>query len=152
MVNMIGESIFESQHQLIEIDDNELRGEITEKEDNRSITLTEDWEIEEPVQLQIQEQEVIRNNERETSKWVKTNLIRLGKVLGVDFQGHEEEALELLLQVDSSRQARKMEVEVVGKKTRFRGSQELKSLVSFDVKFKNAGHRGMGRNLLTSDR
>ena len=79
-------------------------------------------------------------------------MIKLGKDLGVDFQGHEEEALELLLQVDSSRQARRMEVEAVCKKTRCRGSQELKGLVSFDVKLKNSGTRGMGRNLLISDR
>lgn len=111
-----------------------------------------DWEIEEPEPLQIQQQEEKRNKERETSNWVQQNLIKLGKVLGVDFQGHEEEVLELLLQVDISRQARRMEVEVVCKKKRCRGSQELKRLVSFDVKFKNSGNRGMGRNLLISDR
>ena len=78
-------------------------------------------------------------------------MIKLGKDLGVDFQGHEEEALELLLQVDSSRQARRVKVEDVCKKTRCRGSQEFESLVSFDVKFKNSGTRCMGRNLLISD-
>lgn len=39
-------------------------------------------------------------------------MIKLGKVLGVDFQGHEEAALELLLQVDGFRQARRMENEI----------------------------------------
>lgn len=55
-------------------------------------------------------------------------------LLKADFLDHEKEALELLLQVDSSRQARKMESENMCKKTRFRGTQELKGLVSFNIK------------------
>ena len=50
---MIGESIIKSQRQLIEIDDNELRGKISGKEDNGSITLMKDWEIDEPQPQQI---------------------------------------------------------------------------------------------------
>ncbi|TMW81395.1 hypothetical protein EJD97_009884, partial [Solanum chilense] len=43
MANMVRESIIESQRQLIEIDHNKLRGEISEKEeDNGSITLMKD--------------------------------------------------------------------------------------------------------------
>lgn len=156
IANMVGDSIIESLYQLIEIDDSELRGKISVKDDNetpktreqKSITVLKDWGIEEPEPLQILQQEVIRNKKRVTSNWVQQNLIKLGKVLGADFQGHEEKALELLLQVDSSRQARRMETEVVSKKTRLRGAQELKSLVSFDVKFKNSGNRGQGRKLL----
>ena len=76
---MVRESIIESQRQLIEIDDNELRGEISEKEeDNHSINLIKDWEIEEPQPLQIQQQEEKRNKERETSNWVRQNMIQVG--------------------------------------------------------------------------
>lgn len=53
--------------------------------------------------------------------------------------------MELLLQVDSSRIARKMESNSICKKTKFKGAQELRSLVAFDVKFKTGGHRGQGR-------
>lgn len=66
----------------------------------------------------------------------KTRSDRLGKLLDVDFQGHEQEALELLLQVDSARQARHQDAVAVCKKTRFKGSKGLKSLVAFNVKFK----------------
>ena len=52
-------------------------------------------------------------------------------MLGADYQGHEEEALELLIQVDSSRQARRIEDVNFCKKKKIRGSQELKSLLSF---------------------
>ncbi|KAG5591213.1 hypothetical protein H5410_041727 [Solanum commersonii] len=109
--------------------------------DQRSITKVGEWEIEEAEPLQTRQQEVVRNKERETSVWVLQNLIKLGKVLGADFQGYVEETLELLLQVDSARQARRMEPETMCKKTRLRGSQELKSLVNFDVKLKNSGNR-----------
>lgn len=78
---------------------------------------------------------VNRRKKREVSAWVKQNLIRLGKLFGADFPGHEEEAKELLLQVD--RQARHQEAVAVCKKTRFKGSNELKSFVAFDVKFKS---------------
>lgn len=53
--------------------------------------------------------------------------------------------------MDISRQARKMESETVFRKTKFRGMQELKSLVSFDVKFKNNGSRNKGRSQSSSD-
>ncbi|KAH0738018.1 hypothetical protein KY290_036723 [Solanum tuberosum] len=155
MANMVGETIIESLHHLIEIEENDTNMIDTEVEDirtsktgdQRSITEVGEWEIEEAEPLQTRQQEVVRNKERETSVWVQQNLIKLGKVLGADFQGHEEEALELLLQVDSARQARRMKPETVCKKTRLRGSQELKSLVNFDVKFKNSGNRSKGRNL-----
>uniref|UniRef100_A0A0V0GXR1 Putative ovule protein n=1 Tax=Solanum chacoense TaxID=4108 RepID=A0A0V0GXR1_SOLCH len=54
--------------------------------------------------------------ERDNSVWVQQNLVKLSKLLGVDFQGHEEEALELLLRTDSSRHARKMEIDSVCRK------------------------------------
>lgn len=66
-------------------------------------------------------------------------------MFGVDFQGHEEETLELLKQIDSSRQARRMEAEVSIKRPRFKGAQELKGLTTFDVKFKNDGKRTRGK-------
>ncbi|KAF3621344.1 hypothetical protein FXO38_15422 [Capsicum annuum] len=42
-------------------------------------------------------------------------MLKQGKLLGADFQGHEEEALKLLLGVDSCRMARRMESDVIGK-------------------------------------
>lgn len=74
--------------------------------------------------------------EKETSMWVRQNLIKLGKMFGVDFQGHEEESLELLVQIDSWRQARKMESDSISKMPRYKGVQELKRLTSFDINFK----------------
>ncbi|WMV42289.1 hypothetical protein MTR67_035674 [Solanum verrucosum] len=156
MENIVGETIIESLHHLIEIEENDMNMTDTEVEDirtskigdQRSITKVGEWEIEEAEPLQTRQQEVVRNKERETSVWVLQNLIKLGKVLGADFQGYVEETLELLLQVDSARQARRMEPETMCKKTRLRGSQELKSLVNFDVKLKNSGNRSKGRNLI----
>jgi len=104
-----------------------------------SLAIVGEWEIEEAKPVQHQRQQSIICKERETSLWVKQNIIKPDKVLGADFQGHEKEALELLLPVDSSRQARRMENVNFCKNTRFRGSQELKCLVSFDVKFNIMG-------------
>lgn len=144
----VAEGILEEDgQQLIETEDKELgEKEINSGKDSPIVTgvsnyLTTmgEWEIEEAKPLQVQQQHAIVCKEREISLWVKQNMIKLGEVLGADFRSHEEKALELLLQVDSSRHARKMENEIVFKKLRFRGMQELKSLVSFDVKFKNNG-------------
>lgn len=111
----------------------------------------ENWEEVEEVQpLNIQPQLLIKEKENETSLWVQQNMLKLGKLLGVDFHGHEEEALELLLQVDSCRIARRMESDVMCKKTRFKGAQELKSLIAFDVKFKCSGDRHKRRSSLQS--
>ena len=57
----------------------------------------------------------------------------------------EEEALELLKQVDASRQVRKMERSIEVKRTKQKGAQESKSLIYFDVKFKTNGDRGKGK-------
>ncbi|WMV51254.1 hypothetical protein MTR67_044639 [Solanum verrucosum] len=116
--------------------------------EQRLASSIEEWEVEEAEPLCIQ-QHLTTQKEKEISVWVKQNLIRLGKLLGADFQGHEQEALELLLQVDSARQARHQDAAVVCKKTRFKGSKELKSLVAFDVKFKCGGGKEKGRNFLT---
>ncbi|KAG5591836.1 hypothetical protein H5410_042350 [Solanum commersonii] len=85
-----------------------------------------------------------------TSQCTNTTIVnlgwrRLGKIFGIDFQGHEEEATELLMQIDSCRQARRMEQDMEIKKTKIKGAQELKSLVAFDVKFKSSGKRNRGR-------
>lgn len=90
MENMVGETIIESLHHLIEIEENDMSMIDTEVEDirpskigdQRSITEVEEWEIEEAEPLQTQQQEVVSNKERETSVWVQQNLIKLGKVLG----------------------------------------------------------------------
>lgn len=69
----------------------------------------------------------------------------MGKIFGVDFQGHEEEDLELLKQIDSCRQARRMKAEVSIKRPRYRGVHEPKG-TTFDVKFKNDGKRNRGKS------
>lgn len=63
--------------------------------------------------------------ERENVVWVQQNLVKLSKLLGVNFQSHEEEeALEILLQVKSSRHARKMETDSI---SRSKGAPEMPS-------------------------
>jgi len=57
--------------------------------------------------------------------------------------------MELLRRIDSSRHMRMMEKEF--KKIRFKGVQELKDLVSFDVKFKDNGNKSRGKSLTTND-
>ena len=57
----------------------------------------------------------------------------------MDFQGHGEESLELLMQIDSCREARKMESDSISKRPRYKGVQELKRLTSFDINFKYEG-------------
>ncbi|KAG5619806.1 hypothetical protein H5410_005024 [Solanum commersonii] len=97
----------------------------------RSLTSIEEWEIKEAEPLRTQQQ-LITEKEKEVSAWVKQNMLKLGKLLGADFRGHEEETMELLL----------------CKKNRFKGSKELKNLVAFDVKFKSGGCRDKGRNIV----
>ncbi|XP_060211901.1 uncharacterized protein LOC132639474 [Lycium barbarum] len=46
---------------------------------------------------------------------------KFNKNFGVDFQGHKEEAMELLLQIDSSRQARRIVQDSECRKTRLNG-------------------------------
>ncbi|KAH0658709.1 hypothetical protein KY285_027251 [Solanum tuberosum] len=43
-----------------------------------------DWEVEEAEPILQQQQ---------NSSWVQQNLIKLGKIFGIDFHGHEEEAI-----------------------------------------------------------
>ncbi|KAH0685395.1 hypothetical protein KY284_015948 [Solanum tuberosum] len=91
----------------------------SEREDN-SVTVQNqnnelvNWEIEEVNPIVIHQQQTIQEIEKDTSTWVKQNLIKLGKIFGVEFQGHEEEATELLLQIHSYRLARRMEQELAG--------------------------------------
>ncbi|WMV37397.1 hypothetical protein MTR67_030782 [Solanum verrucosum] len=117
--------------------------------DNTNIV---NWEVEEVEPIMMQQQHILQGREKETSIWVQQNLIKLGKIFGVDFQGLEEEATELLMQIDGCRQARRMEQDIEVKKSRIKGAQELKSLVSFDVKYKNTGDRNKGRNASSSSR
>lgn len=104
----------------------------------------EEWVMEdvEPIQ---QHQNLLLDKEMDATIWVHQNLIKLGKMFGVDFQGHEEETLQLLKQIDKSRQPRRMEAESSIKRPRFKGAQELKDLTTFDVKFKNGGKRNRGK-------
>lgn len=52
---------------------------------------------------------------------VHQNLLKLSKMYGVDFKGHEKESVELLMQIDGSRQVRVLEPNVDIKKTRCEG-------------------------------
>ena len=45
------------------------------------------------------------------------------------------------MQIDSCRQARKMESDSISKRPRYKGVQELKRLTSFDINFKCEGKR-----------
>ncbi|KAG5614252.1 hypothetical protein H5410_014076 [Solanum commersonii] len=77
------------------------------------------WEIEEVDPIVIHQQHTIQEIEKDTSTWVKQNLIKLGKIFEVDFQGHEEEAIELFLQIHSYRLARRMEQELASSQINF---------------------------------
>lgn len=41
--------------------------------------------------------------------WAQKNLLKLHKMFGLDFQGHDEEALELLKQIGACSQTKRME-------------------------------------------
>lgn len=43
----------------------------------------------------MQTQNAILDKEMDTNIWVPQNLVKLSKLIGVDFQCHEEEGLEL---------------------------------------------------------
>ncbi|KAG5582391.1 hypothetical protein H5410_053018 [Solanum commersonii] len=91
--------------------------EVCNIEDQRTSTSIKECEVQEAELLCTQQQLLITEKEKEVSAWVKQNL-------------------QLLLQVDRGRH---QEVVAVCKKTRFKGSNELKSLVAFDVKFQSGG-------------
>ncbi|KAG5621167.1 hypothetical protein H5410_006385 [Solanum commersonii] len=86
------------------------------------------WEVGDVEPLMVHQQLITQGKEKEASNWVQQNLIKLGKFFVIDFQGHEEEATELLMQIDSCRQARKLEPCSEIKKTKTKGVQELKNL------------------------
>ena len=92
-----------------------------------------------------QHQGALIETERKATTWIHHNLLKLHKMFGVDFQGMEEEALELLKLLDASRQVRKMERSTDVNRTKHKGAQELKNLISFDAKFKSNGYRGKGK-------
>ncbi|KAH0645377.1 hypothetical protein KY284_033261 [Solanum tuberosum] len=114
------------------------------------ITEIVNWEINEAEPIMSQQQFIMQGKEKETSNWVQQNLIKLGKIFGVDFQGHGEEAMELLLQINSYRLARRQEQCSGIKKSKTKRVQKLKNLICFDVKFKSSGNKGKGRNANTS--
>ncbi|KAF3663131.1 hypothetical protein FXO37_12150 [Capsicum annuum] len=101
-----------------------------------SCTGGELWNVEEATPIATAASTDIIEMGRSTSAWVRQNIIKLGKMFKADFKGHEEEALELLMQVDACRQARRLETSSEIRKNRFKGANELKNLITFDVKFK----------------
>ncbi|KAH0776378.1 hypothetical protein KY290_007789 [Solanum tuberosum] len=127
--------------------DDQINSGVTTR--NSEIELV-NWEIDDVEPLMVQQQLVTQGKEKEASNWVQQNLIKLGKIFGIDFQGHEEEVTELLMQIDSCRHARKLESCSEIKKTKTKDVQELKNLVCFDVKFKSIGNRGKGRSASAS--
>ncbi|KAG5593622.1 hypothetical protein H5410_034854 [Solanum commersonii] len=64
-------------------------------------------------------------------------------MFGIDFNAHEKETLELLMQIDGSRQARRMELITNIKKIISKGSLELKNLITFDLKIVSWNVRGL---------
>uniref|UniRef100_M1E024 Uncharacterized protein n=1 Tax=Solanum tuberosum TaxID=4113 RepID=M1E024_SOLTU len=87
------------------------------------------WEVEEPVPIMVQQQQRAQDVDKANSTWVQQNLIKLGKIFGMDFQGHEEEATELLLQIDSCRQVRRMEQDTEVKKLKIEGCEKYKERI-----------------------
>ncbi|KAG5623184.1 hypothetical protein H5410_008402 [Solanum commersonii] len=76
---------------------------------DNSISGRETWEIEEAIPIATEIENATIEQERINSAWVRQNIIKLGKMFGADFKGHEEEATELLMQIDACRQVRRME-------------------------------------------
>lgn len=68
-------------------------------------------------------------------------------MFGANFSGHGKEALELLMQIDAWRQIRRMEPSSEIKRNRFKGTNELKNLIIFDVKFKNSEDKSAGEGV-----
>lgn len=74
-------------------------------EDSTTLTINttegeECWLVEDTEPLLMQSQNERLDKEMDTTIWVHHNLIKLSKIIGVDFQGHEEEAMELLRQIE----------------------------------------------------
>ncbi|WMV42190.1 hypothetical protein MTR67_035575 [Solanum verrucosum] len=88
------------------------------------ITEIVNGEIDEAEPIMSQQQFIMQGKEKETSNWVQQNLIKSGKIFGVDFQGNEKDAIELLLQIDSCRLARRQEQCNEIKKSKTKGVQE----------------------------
>ncbi|KAH0653033.1 hypothetical protein KY289_030711 [Solanum tuberosum] len=68
------------------------------------------WEEDEVLPLATEAAKQVVDKEKSTTVWVRKNLIKLGKMFGADFKIHEEEALELLMQIDACRHIRRMEI------------------------------------------
>ncbi|WMV38178.1 hypothetical protein MTR67_031563 [Solanum verrucosum] len=103
------------------------------------------WEEDEVLPLATEAAKQVIDKEKSTTVWVQKYLIKLGKMFGADFKGHEEEALELLMQIDACRHIRRMEPSSEIRRTRFKGTNELKNLITFDVKFKTSEARSAGK-------
>lgn len=112
---------------------------------NNSITSGETREIEEAIPIATETKNAAIDKEKANSTWVRQNIIKLGKMFEADFKGHEEEALELLMQIDACRQVRRMEPSTEIKKANYKGANELKNLITFDVKFENCIGRNKGK-------
>uniref|UniRef100_A0A0V0GY41 Putative ovule protein n=1 Tax=Solanum chacoense TaxID=4108 RepID=A0A0V0GY41_SOLCH len=112
---------------------------------DNSISGRETWEIEEAIPIATEIENATIEQERINSTWVRQNIIKLGKMFGADFKGHEEEATELLMQIDACRQVRRMEPPTDIQKAKYKGANELKNLITFDVQFKDSVGRNKGK-------
>lgn len=76
------------------------------------------WDMEEAMPIATEHVSQITEKGEITSAWVRQNIIKLGKMFGVDFKGHEGKTMELLMQIDACRQAKKIEASPEIRKTR----------------------------------
>ncbi|KAF3645351.1 hypothetical protein FXO38_19673 [Capsicum annuum] len=79
--------------------------------------------VEDVTPLQTEQNYTLMEKELETTVWVKQNFLKLSKMFGIDYKGHEKETFELLMQIDGSSQAMRMEHATKIKKTRSKESR-----------------------------
>lgn len=73
--------------------------------------------------------------------WIHQNVIKTGKQFGIDFQGFEEEAQQLLMKIDQKKKASKGKANMILDLTlKIKGVKELKRL-EFGHNFKSYGTR-----------
>ncbi|XP_019247268.1 PREDICTED: uncharacterized protein LOC109226839 [Nicotiana attenuata] len=121
---------------------NQQRGQQSSNMQIIEVSEEQPWVLEnaEPIDVQPVDEEM------DATLWVHSNIIRLSNKFGVDFQGCEKEALALFIKIDSQRKIHRAEpITTTPSTPRWKGTQELKGLVNFDVKFKSLGDKSRGK-------